>query len=215
MITMLNICGPMLVVSAIMKSTKNSGAKHKIERQGFVVTKDKRSVSERTISFIKDNFYLLIPGYNLIKSFRMFVTNDVTYAEDRKKVYIDREMLVEKKKKEEKKDLPKAKVPSKKEETVKTTEKADVKKTEKAINPFEGLTLEQLKDLEEHYIRIDEGLRKQYERKVSAHASVEDINKTVRETKANAKLFYLVQDRIKALTPVVPTSEEMPHTLTR
>ena len=63
------VCAGLFGNSAILTAAKNNAAKHKVERQGYRVHPDRRSLTERTISFIKDYFFLIVPGYNLYKSF--------------------------------------------------------------------------------------------------------------------------------------------------
>ncbi|MGM9877774.1 MAG: hypothetical protein ACI33S_03900 [Bacilli bacterium] len=74
--------GPIL--SAGLHLFKNNIAKNIIERDGFVITKDNRSLSEKISTIIKNYAYVIVPVYNLIKSVKLFIKNDKVYASERK-----------------------------------------------------------------------------------------------------------------------------------
>ena len=55
------------IVATGVQIFKNNMAKNIIERSGYEITAEDRSVSEVLSSFVKDYFYILVPGYNLYK----------------------------------------------------------------------------------------------------------------------------------------------------
>ena len=87
----------MFATSSLLTMAKNNAAKHKIERKGYIVNPDRRSITEKTISFVKDYFFLLVPFYNIKKSFKILLTKDEDYANERQALYLARERLVERK----------------------------------------------------------------------------------------------------------------------
>ncbi|MDD6271907.1 MAG: hypothetical protein PUA90_00095 [bacterium] len=72
------------VLSTGLHLFKNNIAKNIIERDGFVITKDNRSLSEKISTIIKNYAYVIVPVYNLVKSVRLFIKNDKVYASERR-----------------------------------------------------------------------------------------------------------------------------------
>ena len=83
----------MFLLSTGIVATKNVAADSKIERQGYKVNPDNRSIFESGISFIKDYFFLIVPIYNIIKAFKIFLSNDTEYANKRFEILQDRERI--------------------------------------------------------------------------------------------------------------------------
>ena len=77
--TFTNILLGMFGGSVFFRTIKNWAADNKIKRQGFMITSDPRSIIERIISFIKENFYHIVPVYNILHSLRIFISNDEEY----------------------------------------------------------------------------------------------------------------------------------------
>ena len=211
------VCTGLFGASTIITAAKNNGAKHRIERSGLIVTPDNRSASEKVISFIKDYFYLIVPGYNIYKSMKKFFTKESVYAAERLELYKDRDRIIDPKEKTvekpakvetlekeleeevvETKSTPAPKVAKKHTSTVKT-EEAERTAPVTTVEPFAGLTIEQLEDLKNHYKRIDSGLRKKYTRLEASGASIEDLNKVALDTIENKKLFEMVDSRLQIL----------------
>ena len=55
------------VLSTGLHLFKNNIAKNIIERDGFVITKDNRSLSEKISTIIKNYAYFIVPVNNLVK----------------------------------------------------------------------------------------------------------------------------------------------------
>lgn len=70
-------------ISTILHLVKNNAADNGIRRSGKIISKDNRSLSEKLISFLKDYAYLAVPGLNLVKSFKKFISDDITYRNER------------------------------------------------------------------------------------------------------------------------------------
>ena len=99
-----NICAACFGISTLVKIAKDHGAKSYIERNEKVKVKsDKRSFSEKAFDFLKDYFYLLVPGYNIFKSFQILRIRESEYALYRKSILADRERLEKVEEVEEKK----------------------------------------------------------------------------------------------------------------
>lgn len=81
---MLNFCIITSLLSAGVQLFKNNMANAAIKRKGYNISSDNRSKSEILSSFIKDYFYILVPGVNIYKAFKLFMKDDNSYALERK-----------------------------------------------------------------------------------------------------------------------------------
>ena len=66
------VCNIMFWLSASVKVCYNLIADSKINRKGYDVNLDERHPIKQVGSFMKDYFYLFIPGYNIFKTFGVF-----------------------------------------------------------------------------------------------------------------------------------------------
>lgn len=70
-------------ISTVLHVVKNNAADNSIKRSGLIITSDERSISEQVISFLKEYAYLVVPVYNVVKSFKKFIKSDSEYAKER------------------------------------------------------------------------------------------------------------------------------------
>ena len=71
----------MLVWSAAVAYFKNLSATKEITKAGFKIIEDKRSDLKQITDFIKDYWYIFIPGYNVYESIKVLTTPKSLYAQ--------------------------------------------------------------------------------------------------------------------------------------
>lgn len=156
-----NICAACFGISTLVKIAKDHGAKSYIERNEKVKVKsDKRSFSEKAFDFLKDYFYLLVPGYNIFKSFQILRIRESEYALYRKSILADRERL----EKIEEKEEPKFDIKKAEDELKELREKnKNGKSIEKPIEESIDKQIKKEPSLEERkvfYLSLDQKYRK-------------------------------------------------------
>lgn len=78
------ICLGGFVLSVGGQVFKNRLADNAIRRNREYITPDNRSISEKVSSFVKDYFYTIVPGYNIVRAVKLFLKNDKEYTLERR-----------------------------------------------------------------------------------------------------------------------------------
>ena len=162
---MYNLCLLMFAASGLTLCFKNDVANNIIKRKGFEITKDPRSTSEKVSSAFKDYFYLLVPFYNVYKTFKLITTNDNTYASARESLLKERNRLV---KKEDKK------IVVKKEEEKKEVKSEPIIQKQVINHDFNKSYYESLVELKDYYYDLDQKYRLEYQKLVSLKTTKEE-----------------------------------------
>ena len=175
-----NICAACFGISTLVKIAKDNGAKSYIERNDDVrVKSDERSFSEITFDFLKDYFYLLVPGYNIFKSFQILRIKESEYALYRKSILADRERL------EKKKEAPKFDIKKAENELEELREKnKNGKLIEKPIEESIDKQIKKEPSLEERkafYLSLDQKYRKDLAALEARNASNAEKNVVIRK----------------------------------
>lgn len=151
-----NICAACFGISTLVKIAKDHGAKSYIERNEKVKVKsDKRSFSEKAFDFLKDYFYLLVPGYNIFKSFQILRIRESEYALYRKSILADRERLEKVEEVEEKKSENESKENKEENKNGKLIEKPIEESIDKQIKKEPSL-----EERKAFYLSLDQKYRK-------------------------------------------------------
>jgi len=179
---LINWCLGFFGASTFIKLAKDYGAKKNIERKGLHVISDPRSFVERTFSFVNDYFYLLIPGYNIYKTFQLIRINGNEYAGYREAILEDRERIITK----EQWDIMHGIKPVKKEE--KKEEVKEVKKEE---------SLKPIKQNTQNTSKMDPIKTQNTSKRVVI--TDEEYIELKRRMDANNKLDKKLRERLKAL----------------
>ena len=181
---LLNICLGLFAGSSALLAIKNVAANNRIERMGNIITPDHRSFPERFISAVKDYTYLFIPGLNIIRSIKKFVTNDAEYTSSRLALLQERERIQEAK---QEVSLPEANKNETVKESIEEAPVKEVKKVEK-MNLHEQL---------EYYRELDAQLRGEHDILKEQGASIREINAIVDQIEEVDAKFYSILRKIK------------------
>lgn len=195
------------IVATGVQIFKNNMAKNIIERSGYEITAEDRSVSEVVSSFVKDYFYILVPGYNLYRAFKLFIKEDKEYASQRRSKldYYERIKPIKKPevvetpvvkvepKKEVKKELKSTKTSS---QPVKTSSaKDDINELISQISNCDDIGF--LYKIKFEYKSKSSLLREEHKSKKAQGASVSELNKIVSRIKIYDRVFVEARDRLE------------------
>lgn len=162
--TIFNICLGMTCFSGVVLAIKNVAAENKIERSGKQIISDPRSLAEKFISWVKDYGYLLIPVVNVLRTIKLFKTNDLAYAKQRESLLAERERIINNETKVISKPVIKKEI--KKEPVV-------IQNTEKDNE------LIKLKEERDYYLELDKRLHEQIKLLDEMNCSSEEHNELV------------------------------------
>lgn len=192
---MLFTIGSIMFLSSVsMVAVKNIAAHNYIERQGFIIKEDTRSGAEQAISFIKDYTYLLVPVYNVIKSFGKFIKKGSDYASDRLDLLKERERIVE---------VKEQVVVEQKETTSEAIEEKPIEKKVVTKSELPGLRIE-LKKLADKDIELRNELAILTEQK----ATNKEKNIVIRQLQEVDNNYYALLERIRRLEKIDALKEE-------
>ncbi len=176
---------------------KDIAAKHKIERMGFKVNPDNRSILEIASSFIKDYFFLLIPVVNVVKAIKKFIKNDTEYANERLQKLEERERISSAVKEEPKKE----KVEVVKEESKKeTVEKVKEEPKKQVVNMEENLEDNfRREELLRYYYDMDKKLRVRHQKLISMNKIKEANEVATKIIEVDSRYKNLLKTKNKQL----------------
>ena len=194
---LLKICSICFGISTCIRIAKDYGARSYIERKkGKKIIADPRSISEVAFDFVKDYFYLLVPGINIYKTFNIIKTKENDYADKIFNTLTERERLVDKELKNDNnknEEKPKESMEKALEEQNKKMENQKEQKDSKEKPNYDYSLLE----LKNYYYSLDSKLRVKLNELINNNASVESKNLVISEINKVDEAYYEVLNLIK------------------
>lgn len=204
MLELLLYLGPL--VSGGIQLFKNNMADNYIRRNGYNITEDNRTSTEKISSFIKDYIYILVPFYNYYKAYQLFTLDDRQYINKRKnKLDIYERLKVIENEEEKKKEVKKEVKKQEKNNEVNLLEKQSKKRS--ISNDINELIDEIshsddigfLYQIKFEYKTRGNNLRKEYNDKKSNGAAKTELNSIVKKVMIYDKVFIQARDRLEVV----------------